>query len=475
MATDFPIPWGCCSIYSASPPILVLNPATSLSPLPRPVTHHGLFPGPRAFPFSWGCCAALATRPSLSRSLFPSSRVYTPPGRQQPFGAGPLDPHPSGDSFMRLARVAPFPPPSLSPVTRPDTNLGLFPASRAFPFLWGCCEALATRPSLSRPLLPSSHVYTPPGRQQPCGAGPLDSHPSGDRFMRLARVALIPPPSLSPVTRLDTHLCLFCASRPFPVSWGCCAALATRPSLFRPLFPSSPVYTPLGRQQPFGAGPLDPHPSADRFLRLAWVAPLPPPFVWVVGSFLDLLGALLPGPAPASPSTRVYSPPGHLRFFFFARNPRPLFCTLCSFPFPCCLLALCFTPSGAALLFLFWSAPLPLSRCASCLVGPSSLHTCTSALHWSSGHGSPRCSSPVQSPSWGVPLGGPRPCQVGAPASRHSPLFPLFSPLPSPPFTCLSSALLVLLSSSVCSLLVFPAPQLYLVRSHTPLGLRPVP
>ena len=56
----------------------------------------------------------------------------------------------------------------------------------------------------------------------------------------------------------------------------------------------------------------------------------------------------------------------------------------------------------------------------------------TSALLWSSGHGSPRCSAPVPSPPLGVLLGDPRPCQGGAPPSLLSPLFPLFSPLPSP-------------------------------------------
>ena len=85
----------------------------------------------------------------------------------------------------------------------------------------------------------------------------------------------------------------------------------------------------------------------------------------------------------------------------------------------------------------------------------------------------PLC-SPVPLPSWGVPLGGPRPCQVDAPPSRPSPLFPLFSPLPSPPLPCLFPALLLLLSCSVCSLLVFPTPGLYLAPSHAPSGLRPV-
>ena len=171
-------------------------------------------------------------RPSPPRPLVPSSRVHTPTGRQQPCGLGPLDPLPSGDRFVRLARVAPFPPPSLSPVARPQPN----------PLC--CCVA---------PSHPSSRFYTPPGRQQPCGAGPLDPHPPGDRFVRLARVAPFPP--FPPVPR----------PRPNPL--GCCVA---------PSHPSSRVYTPPGRQQPCGVGPLDPHPSGDRFVRLARVAPLPP-------------------------------------------------------------------------------------------------------------------------------------------------------------------------------------------------------
>ena len=148
----------------------------SHSPMPHPVT--GPFPASHHFPTPPGCCAALATRPSLSRPLFQSSRVYTPPGRQQPCGAGSLDPLSSGDRFVRLARAAPFPPPPLSPVPRPR------------PIPLGCCAA---------PSPPSSRVYSPLGRQQPCGAGPLDLHPSGDRFVRLARVAPLPPPPLTPV------------------------------------------------------------------------------------------------------------------------------------------------------------------------------------------------------------------------------------------------------------------------------------
>ena len=139
----------------------------SHSPMPHPVT--GPFPASRGLPTPPGCCAARS---------HPSSRVYTPPGRQQPCGAGPLDPHPSGDCFVRLARVAPFPPPPLSPVPHPrPIPLGYFAA----------------------PPHPSFRVSTPPGRQQPCGAGPLDPHPSGDRFVHLTRVAPFSAPLLSPV------------------------------------------------------------------------------------------------------------------------------------------------------------------------------------------------------------------------------------------------------------------------------------
>ena len=153
-------------------------PALSMShsPLPHPGT--GPFPASHGLPTPSGRCAALATGPSPPRPLVPASRVSTPPGRLLPCGAGPLGPLPSRDRFVRLARVAPFPPPSLSPVPRPWLNPP------------GC---------LAAPCHPSSRVYTPPGRQQPRGAGPLDPHPSGDRFVRLARVAPLPPPPLSPV------------------------------------------------------------------------------------------------------------------------------------------------------------------------------------------------------------------------------------------------------------------------------------
>ena len=171
MATGLPIPWGGCLALSASLPFpcplpRCLIPASARSQ--RPMDSLPLRAVVRPLPHAL----------SSPRLLVPASRVYTPVGRLLPCGAGPLGPLPSRDRFVRLARVAPFPPPSLSPVPRPWPNPP------------GC---------LAAPSHPSSHVYTPPGCQQPRGAGPLDPHPSGDRFVRLARVAPLRPPTLSPV------------------------------------------------------------------------------------------------------------------------------------------------------------------------------------------------------------------------------------------------------------------------------------
>ena len=120
-----------------------------------------------------------------------------------------------------------------------------------------------------------------------------------------------------------------CMATGFPVPQVCCLVFAVLLSLslcFRrpgmsvsPLphpangpvpipLPSSRVYTPPGRQQPHGAGPMDPHPSGDPFVR-----PIPPPCDWVVCVLLETLGTLLSGPAPiCHPITRAYTPPGRL-------------------------------------------------------------------------------------------------------------------------------------------------------------------
>ena len=229
----FTTPWRLVSQSHGPVAWRFRSPCPLHVPIPFASSRHRPIPSVPWTPYPVGPLCGPSHTPFPPRPLVPSSRVYTPPGRQQPCGAGPLDPLASRDRFVRLARVAPFPAPSLSPVPQPRPNpLG--------------CDAA--------PSHPSSRVYTPPGRQQPCGAGPLDPHPSGDRFVRLARAAPFPP--FSPVPR----------PRPNPL--GCCVAAS---------HPSSRVYTVTGHQQPCGAGQLDPNPSRDRFLRLARVARLPPP------------------------------------------------------------------------------------------------------------------------------------------------------------------------------------------------------
>ena len=91
-----------------------------------------------------------------------------------------------------------------------------------------------------------------------------------------------------------------------PILLGLTCGPSHTHSLSRPLFPSSRVYIPPGRQQPFGTSPLDPHPSGDRFVCLALVAPFPPPSVWVVCFFKDLLGPFFLAPPPLPPAP-VYS------------------------------------------------------------------------------------------------------------------------------------------------------------------------
>ena len=205
----------------------------SHSPWPHPGTRP--FPASHGLPTPSGRCAALATLPSPPRPLVPSSRVYTPPGRLQPCGAGPLEPLQTGDRFVRLARVAPFPPPSLSLVPRPRSNS------------LGCCAA---------PSHPSSRVPTPLGRQQPCGAGPLDPHPSGDRFVRLAQVAPIPPPPLTPVPPPIAHRLGRAPIRP-----GCSnpgrlfVVFSPLPRTLQSVAPGSPPDDPV---RGLGRGPLRP-------------------------------------------------------------------------------------------------------------------------------------------------------------------------------------------------------------------------
>ena len=108
MATGSPITRGCCSALSFT---LIHNPAMSRCPFAT--SCHPTLPIPRVFSRSPGAVVR-PLPPSLPCPVpfsHPSSCVYTPVGHQQPSGAGPLDPLPSRDRFVCLARVASNPPP----------------------------------------------------------------------------------------------------------------------------------------------------------------------------------------------------------------------------------------------------------------------------------------------------------------------------------------------------------------------------
>ena len=326
-------------------------------------------------------------RPGV-QGIFPTFRGQVPHGWPMVHNSMATgSPIPQG--LLLGAFDLPAHPMSHSPWPHPGT--GPFPASHGLPTSSGRCAALATRLSPPSLLVPSSCAYTPLGRQQTCGAGPLDPLTSGDHFVRLARVAPFPPPSLSPVPR----------PRPNPL--GCCAA---------PSHPSSRVYTPPGRQQRCGAGPLDPHPSGDRFVRPARVAPLPPP--------PSLLCRRPCCPSHPGPSRG----PSHTPF---------------SVPSPCGAAGCCSRFfSLFAVLFSAWFPPPCMHAQQHCIA------VCL---------GSIRCSRPVPPPSCGAALGGPWPCQVGAPPSRpsllarvvvrlssFSPLHPPLTSVSCPPSQCCSPA-----------------------------------
>ena len=345
VATGFPIPRGCCLALSASHPI-------PCSPLPHPVT--GPLPASCGFPIPRGCCAA---------PFHLSSRVYTPPGSQQPCGAGPLDPHPSGDRFVRLALVAPFPSPTLLPGPRPVTNRGLFPASCVFPVSLGpSCDPSHTPSSAPSPY-PSIPCFYPTGPPATLWRGPSGSA----SCLGAARV-----------TRTVRSL-------PVPLRFG-------------GVLTSGPVVVPS-----------------------SW-SPRPPLLV----------------PFPHLVTRRCC-----FCLCFFARQPRSL---VCPFAPPCSPAArsLCASRPPVSLrgFFRFFYLPPPPPPCL--LPCGSLLPACT---HNNSAqaicHCSPGCSCPVPSPSCGVALRGPRPCQVGAPPSRlthFSALHPPLSSVSCSPSYCCSPA-----------------------------------
>ena len=109
----FTTPWRPVSQCQGAVAWRFRPPCPSHVPFPFASSRHRPVPSVPWTPYPVGPSAALATRPSPPRPLVPSSRVFTPPGRLLPCGAGPLGPLPSGDRFVRLPRVAPFP--ALSP------------------------------------------------------------------------------------------------------------------------------------------------------------------------------------------------------------------------------------------------------------------------------------------------------------------------------------------------------------------------
>ena len=268
--------------------------------------------------------------------------------------------------------------------------------------------------------------------------------------------------------------------------------------------PSSRIYTPLGHQQPFGAGPLDPHPSGDRFVRLARVAPIPPPCACFVCFFCGRLcgpcHTVSPAPSPhpillfvpiplrAACISCVYLTRPHATLWRVPKGPFLAPCTGYSHRYYRCLLARCCVLSGCVFKSFFWGGSFfcahpvgrlpphfPLRICALSrgfllLLFFSLLPACThvtTALDISC-CGSPVFSSLVLSPPRGVPLGTPRPSQVGTPPSRQPLSSPLLALPPSPasrPFP------LLLLSCPVCSALLLSAPGLNLARPHAFLCL----
>ena len=142
--------------------------------------------------------------PSPVPPSHPSSRVYPPPGRQLPRGAGPQDPHPSGDRFVLLAWVAPIHSASSAHSARSPPHIPV-------PVVW--------------PLLPSHGPFGPPmywheNTVRPGGCGqagtPLHEPPLGlggelcSVFCMLAPHAVLPsltPSCIPPMADCPSDVC----------------------------------------------------------------------------------------------------------------------------------------------------------------------------------------------------------------------------------------------------------------------------
>ena len=205
-------------------------------------------------------------------------------------------------------------------------------------------------------------------------------------------------------------------------------------------------------------------------MRLAGVAVPPPPFVWMVCFFLDLLGALPPGPAPRHLCLFPACSPASL--FFFRATPGPSSAPLAPSRFRAAFWLCAVCPPVVLVGFFVCTRPFPALLPALWYPPP-----CTHARQHCT---CVRVSVPLCARVLSLcPLGA---CPLAVPGHASwapLPRVPLLSslsspPSPPPPLPYLLPAPLLLFSCSVCSPPVFPAPGLYLVRSHAPLGLRAV-
>ena len=171
----FTTPWRLVSQSHGAVAWRFRPPCPSHVPFPFASSRHRPVPSVPWTPYPVGPLCGPSHTPFPAPSPCPFIPCLYPPGSPATPWGGPTGASSFRGPLRALSTGRSFPPPSLSPVPRPRPNS------------LGCRAA---------PSHPSSRVYTPPGRQQPCGAGPLDPHPSGDCFVRLARVA--PFPTASP-------------------------------------------------------------------------------------------------------------------------------------------------------------------------------------------------------------------------------------------------------------------------------------
>ena len=150
-------------------------------------------------------------------------------------------------------------------------------------------------------------------------------------------------------------------------------------------FPIIPFLYPTGRPATLWRGPTGSSSIRGPFRAPSTGRSLPAPFR-LGGVFLSgPVGGPTSWPRPRFPRYPCIFPTWSPAVFFSARHPPSLFCTVGLFLFPPCPGALCLRPPavlcGFDCFFLFFGLPPLLSRRASCLVVPSSLHARTSALH----------------------------------------------------------------------------------------------